>query len=50
MKLLFDSVDIKKAVREGKLKFYVENGFIFCSDLPLNGEKCIVGSADHEED
>lgn len=28
-----DVVDIKKAVKEKKLYFYIENGFILCKDL-----------------
>lgn len=39
----FDFIDVKVAVRDGRLKFYIEGEYIYCSDLPLNGEKCIVG-------
>lgn len=40
---VFDFIDVKVAVRDGRLKFYVEGEYIYCSDLPINGEKCIVG-------
>ena len=41
MKKIIDIVDIKN---EKYLKFYVENGFIYCENL--SGERVIVGDSD----
>ena len=46
----FDFIDVKVAVRAGRLKFYVEGEYIYCSDLPLNGERCIVGEVKKVEE
>jgi len=45
-----DPVDIRRAVRKGELNFYADELFIYCRELPINGETFIVGnSRDREE-
>lgn len=39
-----DPIDIKKAVRNNCLEFYIEGNFIYCRTLPINGECFIVGN------
>lgn len=38
-----DPIEIKKAVKNNNLEFYIEGNWIYCRELPSNGECCIVG-------
>jgi len=45
---MIDIVEIKSAATKSEIKFYVEDGFIYCSNTI--GESVIVGIVDKSED
>ena len=45
-----DPIDIRKFVKENKLKFYVDGYNIYCIELPFNGERFIVGTVEKAEE
>lgn len=44
-----DPVYIRKAVRDGQLKFYIKDNIIYCKGLPETCEIFIVGKVGENE-